>query len=257
MHGCSIWAQREPLDICYFFHLFHCHLPEQREKCFSLIFFNQFVRTFWPMLRTTSSRPISLSKTNLIGKIAKNDWNKIFTQALHCDCGTMHPGQLSAVVVFLPLPLTGPLHIFNFVTFGLCGMKLKKYPLKCKTKLSEKYDVRFDCWKRKTKLTYNCAHLRWTNKKNRNKLSQNGPRDWTLILDKKWFDQFFAISDHFGQKTIFGQNLFNSKKWCQKNDLTNFLAISVHFWNNLFCQIFYYWNDVSASNRVENRPIRT
>ena len=51
---------------------------------------------------------------------------------MHCDCGIMHHGQLRAMVVFLPLPLTGSLHIFNFVTFGLCGMKLKKCPLKWK-----------------------------------------------------------------------------------------------------------------------------
>ena len=39
-----------------------------------------------------------------------------------------------------------------------------------------------------------CAHLRLNNKKKKNKLFQNGPREWTLILDKKWFDQF---SRHF------------------------------------------------------------
>ena len=164
---------------------------KEKSCCFPRFFYNQLVRTFRPMLRTTSSRQNSLSKTNLIGKIAKNDWNKIFIQALHCDCGIMHPGQLRAMVVFLPLPLTGPLHIFNFVTFGLCGMKLKKYPLKCKTKLSEKYDVGFDCWKRKTWLRYNCAHLRLTSKKTRTNFVQNGPRHWNLIPDKKWYDQFF------------------------------------------------------------------
>ena len=47
------------------------------------------------------------------------------------------------------LPWLAP--YISSMTFGLCGMKLKKYPLNCKTKLSERYDVGFDCWKRKTK----------------------------------------------------------------------------------------------------------
>ena len=56
-----------------------------------------------------------------------------------------------------------------------------------------------------TRLTYNYAHLRLNNKKTKNKLSQKDPRDWALILDKKWFDQFFTISDHFWKKIIFDQ----------------------------------------------------
>ena len=90
----------------------------------------------------------------------------------------------------------------------------------------------------KTRLTYNCAHLGLNNKKNKNKLSQNGLQDWTLILDKKWFDQFFAIPDHFWQKMFFNQNFssppFTKRgggSWCQKSDSTNFFAISAHFWN--------------------------
>ena len=42
-----------------------------------------------------------------------------------------------------------------------------------------------------TRLTYNCAHLRLNNKKN--KLSQKGPWEWTLILEKNDFTDFPAI----------------------------------------------------------------
>ena len=54
-----------------------------------------------------------------------------------------------------------------------------------------------------TRLTYNCAHLRLNNKKNRNKLSQKGPRDWALILEKSDLTNFLAILDYFPKK-LFG-----------------------------------------------------
>ena len=75
----------------------------------------------------------------------------------------------------------------------------------------------------KTKLTYNCAHLRLNNKKNKNKLSQSGPLDWTLILDKKWFDQFFAILDHFWKKIFFGKNF--SEKLDEKLGQITFITL--------------------------------
>ena len=55
-----------------------------------------------------------------------------------------------------------------------------------------------------TRLAYNCTHLRLNNKKNKNKLSQNGARDWTMILDKKWFDQFSRHFRSFPEEFFWG-----------------------------------------------------
>ena len=145
MHGCSIWAQRGPLDICYFFiHLFHCHLQEQREKClFSSTNLCAPFDLCWerhhPGL-VHLVRQIRLVKSPRITKI--KSWSK------HCTM-IVEPCTLGSWVQWLfspSFPWLAP--YISSMTFGLCGMKLKKYPLKCKTKLSEKYDVGFDCWKR-------------------------------------------------------------------------------------------------------------
>ena len=52
----------------------------------------------------------------------------------------------------------------------------------------------------KTRLTYNCAHLRLNNKKNKNELSQKGPRDWALIFEKSDLTNFLAIPEFLGWK---------------------------------------------------------
>ena len=56
---------------------------------------------------------------------------------------------------------------------------------------------------KKTRLTYNCAHLRLKNKKNKNKLFYTGPRDWTLNVD---FDSvkkmIWPFQTNFGGKYL-------------------------------------------------------
>ena len=42
------------------------------------------------------------------------------------------------------------------------------------------------------------AHLRLNNKKNKNELSQKGPRDWGLILEKSDLTNFLAIPKFLG-----------------------------------------------------------
>ena len=70
---------------------------------------------------------------------------------------------------------------------------------------------------KKTRLTYNCAHLRLNNKKNKNELSQKGPRDWALIFEKSDLTNFLAIPKFLGWKfscvnfffgEIFGARIF-------------------------------------------------
>ena len=53
---------------------------------------------------------------------------------------------------------------------------------------------------RKTRLTYNCAHLRLNNKKNKNELSPKGPQDWALIFEKSDLTNFLAIPKFLGWK---------------------------------------------------------
>ena len=79
------------------------------------------------------------------------------------------------------------------------------------------------------------AHLRLNNKKNKNKLSQKGPRDWGLILEKSDLTNFLAIPKFLGWKfscvnffcEIFGVKIFWGEKFF---GVKNFLA-----------EIFFGW----------------
>ena len=61
-----------------------------------------------------------------------------------------------------------------------------------------------------TRLTYNCAHLRLNNKKKKKELSQHGLRDWALILDKKWSDQFSRHFRSFPEEIFWGWDEFET-----------------------------------------------
>ena len=63
-----------------------------------------------------------------------------------------------------------------------------------------------------TRLTYNCAHLRLNNKKNKNKLSQKGPREWALVLEKSVLTNFSPFQTISGRK-YFCQQFFVLLVW--------------------------------------------
>ena len=75
-----------------------------------------------------------------------------------------------------------------------------------------------------TRLTYNCAHLRLNNKKNKNKSPQKGPRDWALILEKSDLTNFW--DEHFLGDIFF---------W-----VINFLG--ENFWVKIFLGEIFFWS---------------
>ena len=73
------------------------------------------------------------------------------------------------------------------------------FPSDTKNTISWKFLSKDECSTGdQTRLTYNCAHLRLNNKKNKNELSQKGPRDWALILEKSDLTNFLAIPKFLG-----------------------------------------------------------
>ena len=80
------------------------------------------------------------------------------------------------------------------------AMKKPQQTVYGQARLHQGYKLHKRWWARTntntTRLTYNCAHLRLNNKKNKSKLSQKDPRDWAWSL-KRVIWQIFSPFQNF------------------------------------------------------------